>query len=438
MEQKSLLLSEYRLPKRGMILWILFSITVLSCPVLGSVTITYHNYALMNYTKLISEENFTDGRPLVIVLPLAGDGTTNEEVGYLIENLHISGRWPILVFRDRHNKWKNMYTEIKQDGSYIIMASAPCVELELYIRSFLKKPKEIILSVNWNHSWNPRAKFVVPVMPVCLQIDNKNISRTILEQLWLSQVMKAVVLFTNSNKHAGNVLQQNTADSAQGTYLELHTWYPYGNSDSCNPTEGTVLVKVFTVRNLSDIRRSDIFRGHIDKNFNGCPITIIENENPFMGYSTDEYHTIDVREWEVELLRVIGNALNSSLHIVYAGDRIAMEKLNGKIYINLVSISPLHYAFERFTELTRSFLSVRFAWYTPCAVKYERWSRFFNIFSVDMWICFAFSLILAVITVRCISNYGHKSHLHQSKSDSNIFSVTSNIISALLSVAVNT
>jgi hypothetical protein len=55
-----------------------------------------------------------------------------------------------------------------------------------------------------------------------------------------------------------------------------------------------------------------------------------------------------------------------------------------------------------------------------------------------MWICYALSLLLAVITVRCISNYEQKSHLHESKSYSNIFSVTSNIIAVVLSVSVNT
>ena len=55
-----------------------------------------------------------------------------------------------------------------------------------------------------------------------------------------------------------------------------------------------------------------------------------------------------------------------------------------------------------------------------------------------MWICFALSLVLAVITVSCISNYAHKSHLHESKSYSNIFSITANIISVVLSVSVNT
>ena len=56
--------------------------------------------------------------------------------------------------------------------------------------------------------------------------------------------------------------------------MELHTWCPYESSDGCNPAEGTVLVKVFTVRNLSDIRASEIFRRYIGKNFHGCPIKL--------------------------------------------------------------------------------------------------------------------------------------------------------------------
>jgi hypothetical protein len=98
MAQKLLLLPENQLSKKCMIWKILVSVTVLSCPVHGSLTITDHEYPLMHYTKLISEEHFTPGRPLVIFLPLTEEGTTNEIVEYLIEELHISGRWPILVF----------------------------------------------------------------------------------------------------------------------------------------------------------------------------------------------------------------------------------------------------------------------------------------------------------------------------------------------------
>jgi hypothetical protein len=44
-----------------MILEILFVVIVISCPVHGSLPITDHEYPLMHYTKLISEEYFTAG-----------------------------------------------------------------------------------------------------------------------------------------------------------------------------------------------------------------------------------------------------------------------------------------------------------------------------------------------------------------------------------------
>jgi hypothetical protein len=57
-------------------------------------------------------------------------------------------------------------------------------------------------------------------------------------------------------------------------------------------------------------------------------------------------------------------------------------------------------ALDYLTEQTRGYLSLRVDWHTPCAVRHRRWNHFFNTSSVDMWICFAFSLVLAVITVR--------------------------------------
>jgi len=53
-----------------MIIFIFIAATLISPTVYGSLPITDHEYPLMHYTKLISDENFTAGRPLVIVLPL--------------------------------------------------------------------------------------------------------------------------------------------------------------------------------------------------------------------------------------------------------------------------------------------------------------------------------------------------------------------------------
>jgi hypothetical protein len=81
-----------------MILEIVVVITLISCPVHGSLQFTDHEYTLMLYTKVISEEYFTAGRPLTIVLPVAEESTNNEEVEYLVEQLHTPSRWPILVY----------------------------------------------------------------------------------------------------------------------------------------------------------------------------------------------------------------------------------------------------------------------------------------------------------------------------------------------------
>jgi hypothetical protein len=126
------------------------------------------------------------------------------------------------------------------------------------------------------------------------------------------------------------------------------------------------------------------------------------------------------------------------LSFLSAGNRKLGLALKSHPFIFVGGFPAVNLAFDDMNEYTHSYLTLRLVWYTPCAVQFERWSRFFSIFSVGMWIFFALSLVLAVITVRCISNYGHKPHLLEFSSYSNIFSVTSNIIAVSLSVSVNT
>ena len=91
-------LSENLLSKRGMILGILVALTVISPTVQGALPNAEHEYPLTHYTKFISEEHFTPGLPLVIVLSLAEEDCPNNEVRYLIKELHTSGCWPILLY----------------------------------------------------------------------------------------------------------------------------------------------------------------------------------------------------------------------------------------------------------------------------------------------------------------------------------------------------
>jgi len=277
----------------------------------------------MHYTKLISEEHFTAGCPLVIMLPLAEEDSISKEIGYLIQELHISGRWRILLYNVSNKMNGIMYTEIHQHCGYIILISETCAVWEYHIPSFWQQLYELSEVASTRQSWNPRAKFVVSVMSNCTHFENIHISRVILELLWLQKVMNSTVLYLQSNKHGGTDLKQNRTDSAQGSYVELHAGNPYENSDRCIAAKGTVPLKVFTVRNLSDIRKSEIIRGYFDKNFHRCPINVYIVELPFSMYSptniwyNDSNHQyLYVEESEAELVRVIGKTLKLSMRNV--------------------------------------------------------------------------------------------------------------------------
>jgi hypothetical protein len=57
--------------QRAMIALNFTIVAVMSPTFHRSLTITEHGYPLMHYTKVIIEEHFTAGHPLVIVLPIA-------------------------------------------------------------------------------------------------------------------------------------------------------------------------------------------------------------------------------------------------------------------------------------------------------------------------------------------------------------------------------
>jgi hypothetical protein len=349
---------------RTMTFFIFIALTAISCPVQGSLLIADHQHTLMHFTQLISEEHFTAGRPLVIVLPLAAEDSTIKEEEYLIERLHTSGRWPLMVYNVSRKMSRNMYTEIHPHGSYIILISGPCKEWEEHISRYMQQLYKIFIVEQNRHSWNPRAKFIVSVISNCTHTENKIFSKAILNELWLKEIINVAVLFLKSNEQAGNVPQQNTTDSAQGTYLELHTWYPYENLERCNPAEGTVPVKVFTVRNVSDIRRSDIFRRKLGKNFHRCPMKVnvkfmppLVNKPRTVWNNGSGHHNVYEDGWEIEMLRIVGEALNMSLY--FADDINALlvtmyellnkaRKLKGDPFISGGEPVRLHFFFRQF------------------------------------------------------------------------------------------
>ena len=123
---------------------IFIAVTTISPTVHRSLPVTEHKYPMMHYSKQISVEHFTAGRPLATVLPLAEEHCTNKGVGYLIEELHTSGHWPVLVYNVGYKMDGNMYTEIQQQGSYIILISGPCEVWEEHTARYLEVSQQLL------------------------------------------------------------------------------------------------------------------------------------------------------------------------------------------------------------------------------------------------------------------------------------------------------
>jgi len=375
-------------------------------------------------------------------MPLDVKESTSEEVGYLIEELHISGCWPILVYNVSKNTNRNMYSEINKHCAYIILISGPCEEWTEYISHFQQQLYKLSAGNNTWHSWNPRAKFIVSVMSNCKQKENRKISRAIHIELWLNEVMKATFLFLILNEQGCNDLHGSVTDSVYGTYLEMHTFDPYENAQKCNVNEDTLAVKLYTVQKFCDIKGSCIFQKYHNKNFHKCQIRVhaltappFLNPPKLVSNNESRYQELCESGWEIELLGVVGYALNMSLDIEIRNQRDNF-KSSPDIYVGgLCALPSMKF---NIMKVTHNYFTNTISWYTPCAVQNQRWSRFFKIFSVDMWVCFVLLIAWAVITVCFISNYKHTLHLQESTSYNNIFSATANVIAVVLSVSVNT
>jgi tryptophan synthase alpha subunit len=162
-----------------------FILAVMPCTVHASQQIISH-HSLMHYTRLMSEEHFSAGRPVGVVLPLAVKDSPWEEVEYLLQELHTSGRWPILVYNMSSDMKENMYSETNRQGAYIILISGPCEERMEYISRFREQVYDLSADNITGQSFNPRVKFIVSVMSNCEQKENTEFSRAILNELWLN------------------------------------------------------------------------------------------------------------------------------------------------------------------------------------------------------------------------------------------------------------
>ena len=94
----------------------------------------------------------------------------------MIEELHTSSRWPILVHNMSYSMegYTRMYTQTHPHGSYIILITGSCTDWTQHTLSLIAQLNELRLV---GDSWNPKAKFIVLLMSNCTHRETTKHSR---------------------------------------------------------------------------------------------------------------------------------------------------------------------------------------------------------------------------------------------------------------------
>ena len=123
------------------------------------------------------------------------------------------------------------------------------------------------------------------------------------------------------------------------------------------------------MRNYIDIRKSDIYRRFYDKNVNKCSIAVLVlTATPFVNprkhfcNNDSGYQYVYEGGWDIELLKVTGNALNMSLDIATENKEISYKP--SAIYVGCYA--KLSYMKTALTKSSRISLTIHSARYAMC------------------------------------------------------------------------
>jgi hypothetical protein len=64
-----------------------------------------------------------------------------------------------------------------------------------------------------------------------------------------------------------------------------------------------------------------------------------------------------------------------------------------------------HYLAISSFDVTSPYNTMKARWYVPCSVKYPRWSSFFRILSVELWLVLIISIVIAAILTTLVGRY---------------------------------
>ena len=378
-----------------------------------------HGHAV-NCVPKIGEKYFENGRTLVISFP--GNSTLQKDKNVevvvksvesvtqsqldtrdiLLERLHSSIRWPIVVFSPAEEirkldprAWDTRNSE--KHGSYILMAR--------YHGGDLSEVREQIYQLESLPAWNSRAKFIVVA-------EENNARRSdiklkdILKEFWKWNVFNVVIL-------------SPTERTSASTTVGVYTWFPYRlPSGRCGEFLQLVLLDTcLAACNMTDrfLNDSPIFEQKIPHNLNGCPFRVSTLKfHPFIIFDNS---TLDGSE--IRLMLSIADKINVTLQlsVSLAPERKGQQLRNGTwtglrgeiiyglsdmIFGHILTNLDDHLVFDD----TIVYSSDKFSWYIARADPYPRWLSMARVFTPEMWLLLLTVIPVAAFVMKGLSQRG--------------------------------
>jgi hypothetical protein len=148
---------------------------------------------------------------------------------------------------------------------------------------------------------------------------------------------------------------------------------------------------------------------------------------------------------EYELLNVVLRQMNMTLFHVPTPEDLEFNENSSDFGLKLWMLLKGFYIIlggfgnnamsDSYLDSTNTYNAVSMRWYVPCSEKLPRWSSFFRILSVELWLVLTISTVIAAISITLVARY---SCMSESQGYKTLKSSLTNVWAVILGVSVST
>jgi len=398
------------------------------------------NY-LVRCLTYISHRYFEPGRTVVISSPSVYRHVQQE----LVAEIQRTAMWPVVVTVDGNVSKPEKTDFIDRYGSYIILKPDGNIEyFRTEILGLILDRKRKLTRI-----WNSESRFVVAGANEFSMTQQKEI----FERFSKLRIYNCIIVCQEHyviDKIRSRPINVNDVDT--GMKLGVYTWFPYQSSERCTEVKDITLMDSWVISAQGHFtKNTDLFPRKIGNRLNGCPMKAIvrDGQEEFTTKFTNRTYSNGtvvsyIAGLEMTLFRVVLRQMNMTFVHVPTPEGFELEKgevrnlissmFQKESYIVVGSVGNF-YLNHPFFSSTNSYYIMSLRWYVPCFVKYPRWSSFFRILSVELWLVLFISIGIAAISATLVGRYSCTSEWQGYKT---VTSSLTNLWAVILGVPVST